>query len=507
MTHCFNLEGVEAGLVDVQAKAVFGKPSLTIIGMGDKAIREAGERIYGAIHHAELEVPKMKVVVNLAPGNVRKKGSHFDLAIAVAILHQCGQVASENVHRYAYLGELSLTGRLRPVDGVISMAMEARRQAFEYLILPRENMAEAALVEGVVPLGFESLGEVASFLEGQAKGYDPESMLAAEKDLDREAEACRTAGLLDFSDVRGQDRAVRYSAIAAAGGHNLLLVGAPGCGKSMIAQRIHTILPTMSEEERLEVTRIQSVCGELQVKSRLAPHRPFRAPHHNISTNAMIGGGTQAMPGEVTKAHNGVLFLDEFPEYGKAALESLRQPLEDRQVTVARVGGTHTYPASFMLVAAMNPCPCGHHGTGRCTCTPRQVRDYTSKLSGPLLDRFDMLLQVESVEFLELTSLEAGMSSQELQIRVEAARKLQQERFAAYPGIHTNAQMPPQLVERFCRLEKDCGRIIQEAWEQERFSARTYKKLLRVARTCADMGDAREIRARDIRHALQGFRP
>jgi magnesium chelatase family protein len=413
----FAVSGVDGYLVDVEVNTNFGQPGISIIGMADQAIKEAAERVKASVIAKEYEYPKSRIVVNLAPSSIKKYGAHFDLAIAIGLLVQSEQMPDRVVEHYGFIGELSLNGKIRGVTGVLPMAMEAKRLNIEHLIVPVENLKEAMLVKGIHIYGFEDFRDVVAFLEGRFD-YDLPTFKAKTDHL-------VIPYNIDFQDVKGQKEVIRNAVVTAAGGHNMLLIGEPGCGKSMIASRIPTILPVMSEEEALEVTKIYSVCGMLSDYNNLILQRPFRAPHHNASLNALIGGGRNAMPGEVSLAHNGVLFLDEMIEFNKRTLEALRQPLEDKKVTISRVSNSNSFPANFMLIAAVNPCPCGYNGSDRCTCTPGQVKKYQQRISGPILDRIDIITKVRPVKFLELTDDQQSKSSKDLKDFVQRARNIQ----------------------------------------------------------------------------------
>jgi len=494
IVNSFAISGVEAYLVDVEVKTICGQPMISIVGLGDTAVKEARERVEAAINDSKYVFPQKKVVINLAPSDLRKSGSHFDLAIAIGLLMETGQLLLGRTEKFGIIGELSLNARLRACSGILPMVIAAREAGVHNIIVPRENLQEASLVKGVRVFGFDFLMDVVDFLAGK-KEYLPDQMIAA-------CEPAAEHQSLDFKDVQGQDGLIEYIVVAAAGGHNLLMIGSPGCGKSMIAKRIPTILPSMTEEESLEVTKIYSVAGILREKAGLILNRPFRAPHHNASTNSLIDGGNDATPGEISLSHNGVLFLDEIAEFSKKTLESLRQPMEDQQVTISRVKYTNTYPASFMLVAAMNPCSCGYYGNDRCKCTDYEVLKYRQKISGPIMDRMDIQKYVRPVNFMDLSNGFTGISSKELRERVESARKIQQQRFEKIDGINCNAQMGNILIKEYCHLEDDGQRLLMLAYERYNYSARAYHKYLKVARTFADMESSAKIRKKDVALAL-----
>ena len=489
----FAISGVDGYLVDVETKTIAGMPVMSIVGLGDTAVKEAKERVESALNNGEFYFPQKKVVINLAPGDMKKTGSHFDLPIALGILLETEQITNRRGEDFGVIGELSLNGRLRSGTGVLPMAIAAREQGLTRLIVPAENLREASVVEGLTVYGFNHLKEVAEFLEGKPyqkiESLEPPGWEKPPYDL-------------DFADVQEQDEIIDYVVIAASGGHNLMMIGTPGCGKSMIAQRISTILPTMTEEEAMEVTKIYSVAGLLRNKDQLIKERPFRAPHHNASTNSLIGGGNTAIPGEISLAHHGVLFLDEMAEFSKKTLEALRQPMEDRKVTISRVKYTNTYPANFMLVAAMNPCPCGYFGNLQCKCSDYEVVKYRQKISGPIMDRMDIQKTVGSVNIMEFNKESFSRSSKELRERVEFSRNRQKKRFENIGGISCNAEMNHALIKEYCELETEGERLIQQAYERFQYSARTFHKYMKVARTFADMDGAAKIRKEDVAAAL-----
>ncbi len=491
----FAISGIDGYLVEIETDTLYGKPSISIIGLGDRAIKESSERIQAAIIHTGYEFPKMKIVVNLAPGDIKKRGSHFDLGMAIGLMIQSKQIVVNNINinSFGFIGELSLNGHLRPCAGVLPMVIAAKKAGIKNIIVPMENIGEASLVNGIKAYGLEDLKSVIDFLEGN-KDVNP-----IEENTDSQLSPNYP---IDFSDVKGQDILIEYIVVAAAGGHNMLMVGSPGCGKSMIAKRIPTILPKMSEEEALEVTKIYSVAGLLKDRGNLVTERPFRAPHHSASLNSLVGGGNNAMPGEVSLAHNGVLFLDEVAEFSKKTLDSLRQPMEDKKVTVARVNSTNTYPSNFMFIAAMNPCPCGYHGTNKCKCTDYEILKYRQKVSGPILDRIDIQKYVHPVDFINLTENKKSHTSAELRERVERAREIQRIRYKGLKGINCNAQMTPKLIKKYCQLDQESKTLLKIAYDKYGYSARTYDKFLKVARTFADLDASPNIRKVDIMNVL-----
>ncbi|NMB28054.1 MAG: YifB family Mg chelatase-like AAA ATPase [Tissierellia bacterium] len=495
IVNSFAILGIDGYLVEIETDTLYGQPSISIIGLGDRAIKESSERIQAAIIHTGYEFPKMKIVINLAPGDIKKRGSHFDLGMAIGLLLQSKQIVLNDIdiNNFGFIGELSLNGHLRPCAGVLPMVIAAKKSGINNIIVPMENIGEATLVNGIKAYGLENLKSVIAFLEGNREVNPIEENINSQLSPNYS---------IDFSDVKGQDVLVEYIVVAAAGGHNMLMVGSPGCGKSMIAKRIPTILPKMSEEEALEVTKIYSVAGLLKDRGNLVTERPFRAPHHSASLNSLVGGGNNAMPGEVSLAHNGVLFLDEVAEFSKKTLDALRQPMEDKKVTVARVNSTNTYPSNFMFIAAMNPCPCGYHGTKKCKCTDYEVLKYRQKVSGPILDRIDIQKYVHPVDFINLTENNKGRTSNELRERVERAREIQRIRYKDFKNINCNAQMTPKLIKKYCKLDQESKALLRIAYDRYGYSARTYDKFLKVARTFADLDNSPKIRKEDIMNVL-----
>ncbi len=487
IVYSFTINGVDARLIHVEADTICGYPSVSIVGLGDKAVREAKERIESALSFCGFHFPEQKLIMNLAPSHIKKSGTHFDLPMAVALLMRTNQIRATQ-QSFAILGELSLNGELRPVTGVLPMALCAKEAKIKHLIVPHENIREARLVKEIDVVGCETLHQVLAFLQKgiRAKLPPPEKQTPIQTPQ------------LNFSDVRGQQSLIEYLTVATAGGHNFLMIGPPGCGKSMVAKRIPSILPPMTQREALEVTKIYSVANLLQ-EDFLIEKRPFRDPHHNASTNALIGGGYSSMPGEISLAHHGILFLDEIAEFSKKTLDALRQPLEDRKVTISRVHMTNVYPAKFMLVAAMNPCPCGYFGEERCRCTDYEILKYRNKLSGPILDRIDIQKYVTSVNFFETQS--ETNSSEEILTRVTEARQIQQRRYEGME-ITCNADLTPALIKRYCHLDHDSETVLKKAFEHYRYSGRTLNKFLKVARTFADLDGARNIRKKDVLAAL-----
>lgn len=490
--------GIDAYLVDVETDIANGLPTFATVGLPHGAVREGRERVYAAIANTGFTFPLRRITVNLAPADVRKEGSAFDLPIAVGILAATDQIKTERLGHVVLLGELGLEGAIRPVRGALPVALAARAAGADALVLPRENLAEAGVVSGLKVLGAGGLAELADFLEGRVE------LPAADVDLTR-LFAERAKDDVDFAEVKGQPHAKRALEVAAAGSHNLLMVGPPGSGKTMLARRLPTILPRMSLEEALETTKIHSVAGVLALGESLVARRPFRAPHHTISDAGLIGGGSYPRPGEVSLAHGGVLFLDELPEFRKNVLEVLRQPLEDGTVTIARASMSLTYPARFMLAAAMNPCPCGWFGDPQhsCSCGSAGVQRYLARVSGPLLDRIDLHLEVPAVAYQALADRGAGEPSEALRERVDRARLVQRERFAKRPGIYANAHMAARDIRAFCRVSDSADALLRSAISRLGLSARGYHRVLKIARTVADLDGKPELESKHVSEAIQ----
>lgn len=490
------LLGIDGYIVDVEIDISSGLPAFDIVGLPDTAVKESKERIRAAIKNTGLVMPSKRITVNLAPADIKKEGAHFDLPIAAGILMASEQL-SLSAEDTAFLGELSLNGDLRRINGVLPMAISAYQRGIKRMFLPYENAREAAAIEGLEVFGLKNLTELVLHLTGQ-KPLKPHTLdVNGLNNIDDGA-------VLDFKDVKGQAFVKRALEIAAAGGHNLLMIGPPGSGKTMIAQRIPSILPDMSFAEALEVTKIHSIAGLVSDKRPIISNRPFRHPHHTISSVGLSGGGSNPKPGEISLSHNGVLFLDELPEFRRDALEAMRQPLEDGEVTITRAGGTVTYPCSVMLVASMNPCPCGYYGdSGReCTCSQSQIMKYMSKISGPLLDRIDLHIEVPAVKYDELESKEQGESSAEIKARVNVARRIQLERYRAR-GVYSNSQLTPELMQKHCSLDSDANELLKTAYESLGLSARAHNRILKVARTIADLAGEENIKLEHVAEAIQ----
>jgi len=492
------VHGIRAMTVTVEVNVSSGI-RFFLVGLPDNAVKESQHRIVSAFRSNRLKWPGKQIIINMAPADVRKEGASYDLTIAIGVLAASGQIRPDHLGRYMIMGELSLDGGLQPVKGVLPIALQAKETGFEGIILPHKNVQEAAVVDGLKVYGANNLGEVVAFLD---KG---DTLVETKINLQELFLSKMNRYALDFADVRGQESVKRALEVAAAGGHNVVMVGSPGAGKTMLAKRLPTILPPLSLDEAIETTKIHSVAGKISDDTSLMTRRPFRSPHHTISDVALVGGGTYPQPGEISLAHNGVLFLDELPEFKRQVLEVLRQPLEDRMITISRAKFTVQYPASFMLVAAMNPCPCGYynHPTKVCVCTPGMIQKYLHKISGPLLDRIDMHIEVIPVEFDKLAATRQAETSEVIRERVIRARQIQTRRFAAYPGIYSNAQMSRKMLEKFCKPDDTGRQLLKNAMEKRGLSARAYDRILKVSRTIADLDGSDNILPNYLAEAIQ----
>lgn len=494
------VQGIDATLITIEVNSTRGC-MFYLVGLPDSAVKESHQRIISALQVNGYKMPTSNIVINMAPADIRKEGSAYDLPLAIGMLAANETIQSDKLDRYLLMGELSLDGSLQPIKGALPIAIKAREQGFEGMILPRQNAREAAVVNHLTVYGVENLQEVVEFFNGNQE-LTPTIVNTRE-----EFYAQQNTFDLDFADVKGQENVKRALEVAAAGGHNVLLIGSPGSGKSMLAKRLPSILPPLSLGESLETTKIHSVAGKLGKDGGLISRRPFRDPHHTISNVAMTGGGSFPQPGEISLAHNGVLFLDELPEFSRNVLEVLRQPLEDRKISISRVKCNVEYPASFMLVASMNPCPCGYynHPTKPCVCSPGQVQKYLNRISGPLLDRIDLQIEVTPVPFEKMADVRPGEPSAVIRERVVRARQVQQQRYAQVPGVYCNAQMTSRLLSLYARPDERSLALLKGAMTRLNLSARAYDRILKVARTIADLDGSESIQSAHLAEAI-GYR-
>lgn len=494
------IQGINATLVTIEVNALRGI-KFFLVGLPDNAVKESQQRINSAFHQNGLRFPSKQIIVNMAPADIKKEGSAYDLPIAVGILAADEKISTERLDKYLIMGELGLDGAVMPIKGALPITLKAKELGYEGIILPTGNAAEASVVEGIKVYAASNLMQVIRHLNGE------ESIAPYTADIENEFYSKQSTFTFDFSEVRGQESVKRAFEVAAAGGHNLIMVGPPGSGKSMMAKRLPSILPPLTLNESLETTKIHSVSGMMPDGTSLITQRPFRSPHHTISSVALCGGGANPRPGEISLAHNGVLFLDELPEFSRDVLEVMRQPLEDRKICVARANYKVEYPAGIMFVASMNPCPCGYynHPTKDCTCSPGQVQRYLNKISGPLLDRIDLQIEIVPVPFEEISKTAPGETSAAIRERVVAARKIQEERFKGENGIYCNAQMTPKLITKYAAIDTTALAMLKTAMERFDLSARAYDRILKVARTIADLDKSEDIKTPHIAEAI-GYR-
>jgi len=499
-TFCAAVNGMEVTTITVEVSITRGV-LFHLTGLADAAVKESHDRIAAALLNNGYKFPVADITANLAPADIKKEGASFDLPLAIALLAANNKIKCDKLSEYMLVGELSLDGLLQPVKGILPIAIKARKQKFKGIIVPKANEREAAVVDTLEVYGMDNILEVINFLNDTSS---PDPCIV---DTRKEFYEHQYEFELDFADVRGQENVKRALEVAAAGGHNLIMIGPPGSGKSMMAKRLPSILPPLSLSESLETTQIHSIAGKLQRNSGLITQRPFRSPHHTISEAALVGGGTNPMPGEITLSHHGVLFCDELPEFSKHTLEVLRQPLEDRIITISRAKYTITYPCSFMFVASMNPCPCGYYGdpTHHCVCSPGQIQKYLAKISGPLLDRIDIQCEIAPIPFKDISQAKQGEPSKTIRERVILAREMQTERFKDYSHIHCNAQMSERMIHEFAEPDEESLDLLRVAMEHLKLSARAYNRILKVARTIADLDSSPKVKTQHIAEAI-GYR-